>query len=43
MPLKQKNTSRTKIIWAILIIAIVALMIISFTPPQNVTEIVLFQ
>lgn len=42
MPLRKKNNNIRKIaIWAALII-IIALMIISFPPAQNVTEIVLF-
>ena len=42
MPLKKKNTKRNKIIvWAILII-LIALMIISFPPVQQTTEVVLF-
>ncbi len=44
MPLRnrQKNTTRNKIIiWAIVIV-VIALMIISFPAPQNMTEIVLY-
>lgn len=44
MPLKKRNTSkniRRIIIWGAIII-LIALMIISFSPNQNVTEIVLF-
>jgi len=44
MPLKKKHNSaiRNRIIVATVIIAVVALMIISFPPAQNVTEIVLY-
>lgn len=42
MPLRKKNNNIRKIaIWVALII-IIALMIISFPPAQNVTEIVLY-
>lgn len=44
MPLKKKkdNKIRNRIIIAGIVILIVALMIISFPPAQNVTEIVLY-
>lgn len=44
MPLKKKkiHTTRNRIIIAGVIIALAVLMIISFPPAQNVTEIVLY-
>jgi len=44
MPLKKKGNHkiRNRIIIATLIVVVVALMIISFPPAQNVTEIVLW-
>lgn len=44
MPLKKKkdHSTRNRIIFAAIVIAIVTLMIISFAPTQNVTEIVLY-
>lgn len=42
MPLKKKNTTRNRIILWGLILAIIVLMLISFAPVQNVTEIVLY-
>ncbi len=44
MPIKKKRNSRirNRIIIAAIVIAIVALMLISFPPAQNVTEIVLY-
>lgn len=44
MPLRRKHdhTTRNKIIIAGVVIALVTLMIISFPPAQNVTEIVLY-
>lgn len=44
MPLKKKrnNKIRNRIIVAGIVIVLVALMIISFPPAQNVTEIVLY-
>ena len=43
MPLKKKNSIKTKIIIWTLIAILVVLMIIYFPPPQNVTEVVLYQ
>ncbi len=42
MPLRKKNSNVKKIIILIVLLVLVALMIISFSPAQNVTEIVLF-
>lgn len=44
MPLKKKkdNRIRNRIIIACVVIALVTLMIISFPPAQNMTEIVLY-
>lgn len=44
MPLKKKTDHkiRNRIIITAVIIAVIALMIISFPPAQNVTEIVLY-
>jgi len=44
MPIKKKGNHkiRNRIIIAVLIVALVALMIISFPPAQNVTEVVLW-
>ncbi|MBD5400404.1 hypothetical protein HDR61_01485 [bacterium] len=44
MPLKKKHNTklRNRIIIGAVVIALVALMIISFPPAQNVTEIVLY-
>lgn len=44
MPLrnKQKNTLRNKIIIWSLVVILLVLMIISFSAPHNVTEIVLY-
>ncbi len=42
MPIKKKHTTRNQIIiWAIVVV-IVALMIISFSPVSHMTEIVLY-
>ena len=43
MPLRRKknNRIRTILIWAVVAI-IIALMIISFSPVQNMTEVVLY-
>jgi len=42
MPLHKKKTNKTKYIIFILVAVLIALMIISFAPHQNVTEIVLY-
>ncbi len=43
MPLhKKKNNTLRNILIGAFIVAIIALMIISFAPAQNVTEIVLY-
>ena len=43
MPLhKKKNNTLRNILIGIVVIALIALMIISFSPAQNVTEIVLY-
>ena len=42
MPIRKKNTIRNKIIIWTLVAVLVVLMIISFPPASNVTEIVLF-
>lgn len=42
MPLKPKNTKRKKIIFTVIILALVVLMLISFGTTQQITETVLF-
>jgi len=42
MPLKKKNAWRRHIIIAAVIAVLVMLMIISFSAPEHITEIVLF-
>lgn len=44
MPLHRKNPNHTlrNILIGVVVIAIIALMIISFPPARNVTEIVLY-
>ena len=42
MPIKKKNTKRTQIIFWAVIAVIVILMIISFSPVRQMTEIVLY-
>jgi len=42
MPLRKKNTLRNQIIIWALIAVLILLMIITFGPSQNMTEIVLF-
>ena len=43
MPLKQKNSKRNKIIIAVIILIIVALMVISFPTTQYMAETVLIK
>lgn len=42
MPLKKKRKVNVKLIALIAVVVLAALMIISFSPAHNVTEIVLF-
>lgn len=43
MPLhKKKNNTLRNILIGVVVIALIVLMIISFSPAQNVTEIVLY-
>jgi len=42
MPLKQKNSKRNKIIIALILLVIAALMIVSFSSTQYTAETVLF-
>lgn len=41
MPLRQKRRSHKKLIFGLVVIALIVLMIIYFPPTQNVTEVVL--
>ena len=42
MPLKKKHTVRNRVIAFIIVIALILLLVLYFTPVQHTTEIVLF-
>jgi hypothetical protein len=42
MPLKKKHTIRNRLILLGIIAGIIALMLISFSAPEHITEVVLF-